>query len=216
MKGMKIIDLSHTIEAGMPVYPSDDPPVITTRASIDEDGFAGKSLTIGSHNGTHIDGPTHIFPASRPLDRIPVDCFVGEGSVIDLTAITKPEIHVSYLKTHESLFKSSRFILLHTGWSRYWGQEKYFRGYPSLSIEAALWIDSFGLTGLGIDTCSVDAMESTDLPIHKILLERTLIIENLTNLHSLPHTGFWFSCLPLKVADAEASPIRAVAIIKRK
>jgi arylformamidase len=210
---MNIIDLSHTISPGMPVYPGDDPPVFTNRAAIDEDGFAEKGITLGSHVGTHIDAPAHIIPYAPTLDRMPIDRFAGQGSVIDLTGMKNPEIDTSFLRSYESLFKTSEFILLHTGWHRFWGQDNYLRGYPILSIEAALWVRSFGLKGIGVDAISVDEIEAIDLPIHKILLERMLIIENLTNLDKLPKTGFIFSCLPLKLENADASPVRAAAII---
>jgi kynurenine formamidase len=210
---MNIIDLSHTVSPGMPVYPGDDPPVFTNRAVIDEDGFVEKTITLGSHTGTHIDAPAHIIPYAPTLDRMPVDRFVGQGSVIDLTGLKYSGIDTDFLNPYESLFKNSEFILLHTGWSRFWGQEKYFKDYPILSIEAALWIRSFELKGLGVDALSVDEIEAADLPIHKILLERMLIVENLTNLDKLPKTGFTFSCFPLKLENADASPVRAVAIV---
>jgi len=210
---MNIIDLSHTISPGMPVFPGDDPPVFMNRAVIDEDGFAEKGITLGSHVGTHIDAPAHIIPYAPTLDRMPIDRFVGKGSVIDLTGMTNPEIDTAFLRPYESLFKTSEFVLLHTGRSRFWGQDKYFRDYPILSIESALWVRSFGLKGIGVDAISVDELEAADLPIHKILLERMLIIENLTNLDKLPKTGFTFSCFPLKLENADASPVRAVALL---
>lgn len=210
---MNIIDLSHTISPGMPVYPGEDPPVFTNRAAIEEDGFVEKSMTLGSHVGTHVDAPAHIIPYAPTLDRMPVHRFVGPGSVIDLTEMKHPEIDTAFLKFYEPLFKTSEFVLLHTSWARFWGQEKYFRDYPILSIEAALWVRSFGLKGIGVDALSVDEVDAADLPIHKILLERMLIVENLTNLDKLPKTGFTFSCFPLKLENADASPIRAVAVI---
>jgi kynurenine formamidase len=210
---MNIIDLSHTISPGMPVFPGDDPPVFTNRAEIEEDGFFEKSITLSSHTGTHIDAPAHIIPYAPTLDRMPVDRFVGQGSVIDITEMKYPEIDTAFLNPYEPLFRTSEFVLLHTGWARFWGQEKYLRNYPILSIEAALWVRSFGLKGIGVDALSVDEVNAADLPVHKILLERMLIIENLTNLDKLPKTGFTFSCFPLKLENADASPVRAVAIV---
>lgn len=210
---MNIIDLSHTISPEMPVYPGDDPPVIMNRAAIEEDGFVEKSITLSSHVGTHIDAPAHIIPHAPTLDRMPVDRFIGPGSVIDLTGLKNPTIDIFFLKPYEPWFKTSEFILLYTGWSRFWGQEKYLRDYPILSIESALWIRSFELKGIGLDALSVDEVEAVDLPIHKILLERMSIVENLTNLDKLPKTGFIFSCLPLKLENADGSPVRPVAII---
>jgi len=197
----------------MPVYPGDEPPLIETVTSIEADGFRDSKIVLSSHIGTHVDAPAHILPYSPTLDRIPLDCFIGRCSIIDLTAVANPEIHLPDLKPYETLFQNSEFILLHTGWSRFWGQDKYFRGFPVLSIEAALWIHSFQLKGLGVDSPSVDEVDSTDFPIHKILLDRLLIVENLTNLEKLPQTGFTFSCLPLKLEKIDGSPVRAAAII---
>lgn len=210
---MKIIDLSQTICESMPVFPGDESPSFFERATIAQDGFTERRITIGSHTGTHVDAPAHILPFSRTLDRVPLDYFTGSCSVIDLSTPVQPEIAVADLVPHEDLFKQSEFILLHTGWSRLWGQDQYYRDYPLLSMEAALWVCSFGLKGIGVDAISVDAVDSRDLPVHKVLLEKMVIIENLTNLESLPHTGFTFSCTPLKLKNADASPVRAIAIV---
>jgi arylformamidase len=210
---MKTIDLSHTISSETPVFPGDESPIITPIATIEDDGFASLRMSFSSHTGTHIDAPAHILLHSRTLDRIPLDSFIGHGSVIDLTKAGNAEIAVSTLKPYENLFKNSEYILLRTGWSRFWGQETYLKDFPVLSIEAALWVHSFQLKGLGVDTISVDAVNSESLPIHKILLERSMIVENLTDLDKLPTTGFIFSCFPLKLEKADASPVRAVAIL---
>jgi len=210
---MEIIDLSHTITPGMPVYPGTEPPIMTPACTLDNDGFIERKLIFYSHTGTHIDAPAHILPHAPTLDRMPADRFIGPGSVIDLTAVKESEIDISYLEPHENLFKTSDFILFHTGWSQFWGRGKYFRDYPVLSEEAALWIDTFGLKGVGVDMISVDEADATTFSIHNILLERSIIIENLTHLEKLPKTGFIFSCFPLKFENADGSPVRAVAII---
>jgi kynurenine formamidase len=209
---MKTIDLTHTISNEMPVYPGDEPPRIKTVTAIETEGFRDSRIFLSSHTGTHVDAPAHILLNSSTLDRVPLDGFIGSGSVIDLTAVTKPEIHLTDLQSHEFLFENSEFILLRTGWSRYWGQDRYFRGFPVLSGEAALWIRNFKLKGLGVDNPSVDKADTTDFPIHKTLLERMLIIENLTNVEKLPETGFIFSCFPLKLDGVDGSPVRAAAI----
>ena len=111
--------------------------------------------------------------------------------------------------------RNSEFLLLHTGWSRFWGTKNYFAGYPVLSAEAALWLDSFELKGLGLDTISADEADSHDFPNHNILLgSDSIIIENLMNLDVLPGKHFMFSCFPLKIDQADGSPVRAVAIIE--
>jgi kynurenine formamidase len=53
-----------------------------------------------------------------------------------------------------------------------------------------------------------------NLPNHHILLgKEILLIENLTNLDKLPDHVFTFQCFPLKVENADGSPVRAIALI---
>jgi len=211
---MKIIDLTHTVTPRMPLYPGTKPPEFTTPFTIKKDGFTERNLSLSSHTGTHMDAPAHIIPRGATLDQWPVNRFAGSASVLDLTDLKTPHIGVVKLRRHEAQIKKSEFVLLHTGWGQYWDEQKYFEDYPVLSLEAALWLADFQLKGVGVDTISVDEPGSANLPVHNILLGRdTAIIENLVHLDQLPPTDFTFCCFPLKLEGAEASPIRAAAII---
>lgn len=217
----RVVDLTHVISSDMPVYPGTEPPRIETPSTVEKDGYYERKLTFFSHIGTHLDAPAHLLAHAPTLDMMPIAKFAGPGAVIDLTALVLSEgnqtngsqIKVSHLEPHQHLFKANDFILLRTGWDRYWGQESYFGGYPVLSVEAALWIRSFGLKGIGVDMISVDRTDTIDLVIHKILLERSILIENLTGLDQLPPSGFTFCCFPLKLRKADGSPVRAVALL---
>ena len=212
---MKIIDLSHYITPTMPVYPGTSPPSFTTPCTIENVGFIEKKITLFSHTGTHIDAPSHIINGATTLDQLPADNFIGKAFLLNLKSIRKPTIDLSDLEHHQNRIRNSEFILLYTGWSRLWGKETYFQGYPVLSLEAAQWLSNFELKGLGTDMISVDEAGSSEFPIHRILLARNIIIiENLTNLQSLPNINFIFSCFPLRIKQADGSPVRAMAIIK--
>jgi len=208
----RVIDLSHTICVGMPIYPGTEPPVIDVPCTVESHGFYERKLSFFSHTGTHLDAPAHMLAHGPTLDRMPVETFIGSAFVVQLPMKKRSTIELADLRSYENLFKSCDFFLLSTGWSKYWGQDDYFEDYPVLSEEAALWIDSFQLKGVGVDMISVDPMDSQDMMIHKILLERLVLIENLTNLDKLPESGFTFSCLPLKLIAADGSPVRAVAV----
>lgn len=211
---MKTIDLSHAITPRMPLYPGTPPPVFKTAHTIDKDGFAERDVTLSSHIGTHIDAPAHVIPRTATLDQMSINRFAGRALVIDLTGLRGSKIEPAKLEYDLALIKTCEFVLLHTGWSRYWGEQKYFEDYPVLTDEAALWLAGFHLKGVGVDMISVDEPGSTELFVHNTLLERgILIIENLAHLEQLPQSGFTFCCFPLKLEDAEASPVRAAALI---
>ena len=211
---MRCIDLSHTIRPGMPCYSGTPGPLIQPLASIEEHGFAEKLFTMSSHTGTHVDLPSHMRLAGSSLDAFSIERFAGKGSAIDLRGRTGGVITVEELSPFKDLIKESEFLLLCSGWSQYWGSPAYYEGYPTLSSEAALWLTGFHLKGLGVDMISVDVSDSDDFPVHNRLLQNGIIIvENLVCLSLLLHFSFIFCGFPLKIIDAEASPVRAVALI---
>lgn len=213
---MKIIDLTHTISSVMPVFPGTEPPVITNATTIEKEGFAEKLISFFSHTGTHIDSPGHILQGANTLDKFSTDKFIGKGFVIDATETGI--IEKSNLVKYAAQIADSEFVLFRTGWDQKWGNEDYFRDFPTLSMDSVKWLCSFKLKGIGFDCISADPVESTVLPNHRMVLGKDLlIIENLCKLEQLTDLQsigrhFLFSCLPLKIAESDGSPVRAVAI----
>lgn len=207
---MKIYDLSHTISSDMTVYSKDTIPTITKVADIDNDGYQESLMKIYSHNGTHIDSPKHMVEGSG-LDDMDINNFIGQAMIINVEGMLK--IELDYIKKYENDLKNIDFLILKSGWSRYWKTKKYFEGYPTLTKEATLYLSKSNLKGLGIDMISVDHYNSNTYENHNILLTyNKIIVENITNLDKVA-TKFLFSAMPLKYNDADGSPTRAVAII---
>ncbi|MEI7788693.1 MAG: cyclase family protein [Chlorobiaceae bacterium] len=214
---MRVFDLSRTIEPGMPCYPGTPEPEFHLLSSIEKDGFAEQQFTLSSHTGTHVDLPSHILPAGRSLDDCSLDRFIGKGFAIDLRDSVSGAITIEALQVFQDQLQKCEFLLLCSGWSKFWGTAEYYTGYPVLSSAAALWLGGFQLKGIGVDMISVDASDSGDFPVHRTLLEKgILLIENLADLSPLFGTSFTFFAFPLKIAHAEASPLRAVAIVDDK
>ncbi|MCU0293000.1 MAG: cyclase family protein [Thermoanaerobaculaceae bacterium] len=208
---MRVIDLSHPIHAGMPVYPGTPRPRVAPANTIAEHGFAERLLTLSSHTGTHMDAPAHLLGGAQTLDAFPPTRFVGPACVIDLTT---PGLATDPLRDQGERLRGCSFALLRTGWSRFWGSPAYFQGFPTLTTDAATWLASLGLSAVGVDAISVDPTESPDLPVHRVLLGAgVLLIENLTNLELLPPAGFTLCSLPLPLADADGAPCRALAVL---
>jgi kynurenine formamidase len=199
---------------GMPVYPGTKSPEFNNSATIDKNGYAEKKLIFTSHVGTHIDAPGHIMDGMETLDKLCIDKFFGRGCKIEIGALDGGKIGLPFLKSKKDLIEGSDFVLFCSGWSAHWGTEEYFKGFPVLCADAAEWLCSFPIKGIGYDAASADHVDSENLPIHKIILShKKIIIENLTGLASIPESGFYFSCLPLPVEGADGSPVRAAAVL---
>lgn len=207
-----MIDLTHTLNNNITVYPGTSVPTFEQSNIIKKDGFAELNITIRTHAGTHIDAPCHIIANGKSLDEIPIDKFVGKAIVIDCS--NKDSIELDFIKLMKDKIEQSDFILFYTGWQKKWNTQNYLDDFPTLTIEAVEWLLNFNLKALGFDVISVDKMGSEELPNHNLLLKNEiLVIENLTNLDKLIDKQFELNCIPLKIEGADGSPVRAFARI---
>jgi arylformamidase len=210
----QVIDLTHPITPAMPVYPGTESPVLTQANTVERNGFAETLLRMYSHTGTHIDAPGHMLAGAPMLDDLPADRFVGRACVVDVSASAPGEVPLSLLEEQGPLVAGCDFVLLRCGWPRYWGDERYFAGFPVLTSEAAAWLAGCGLKGVGFDTISADPVGPPPYPNHMTFFAAGMIlIENLVNLEPLVGKRFLFTCLPLAYERADGSPVRAVALL---
>lgn len=209
---MKIIDLSHPLNNETTIYPGSVKPFIKTTGNIIENGYSEHELTLGTHTGTHVDAPSHMILNGKSLDQLPIQKFIGKAIVIPCKG--RKEIDVAYLDTFKEKISQVNFVLFYTAWDKNWKTSDYLGDYPTLTPEATNWLTDFNLDGLGFDVISVDKVNVTDQVNHHIFLKHEiLIIENLTKLDQLPSDIFTFQCIPLKIENADGSPIRAIAIL---
>jgi len=211
----EIIDLTQVMENDMPVFPGSRPVGFLTCASFEKDGYHETSIDCSTHTGTHIDCGFHLLKGGTDTLTTPLNRFYGRGMVIDCREIRNDNsISKEFLVSREGHIRKADFILLLTGWSQHWGTTTYFTNFPVLDEEAATYLSSFSLKGLGCDAISFDPMASATLPVHHMALAKGMIlVENMTNLDRLPGNGFIFACFPLKIKNGDGSPVRAVAII---
>lgn len=211
---MKVIDLTHTIEPGMPVYPGTEPPQFLPANSYEKDGFRETKLQMYTHTGTHMDPPAHLYADRTTLDAFPPEQFIGKALVIDCTDATPISgIPLSAILRYGKKAEQADFLLFSLGWDRFWGTEAYFGDYPCLTDEALCYIMDGQYKGIGFDVIGLDPIADTKLTRHNKLFAHNDIvnIENLKNLSLCGEDLFWFSCFPLKLAHCDGSPIRAVA-----
>lgn len=212
---MQIVDLTHKITADMTVYPGTKPPVIEEICSLEKHGFREKRVTFFSHTGTHLDAPAHMLLNGKTLDQFNLDTYYGKACLYEHDLEKGTRISLQHLSQHSHRLENVDFLLIATGWEKFWGKSEYYKDFPTLDIAAAEWLTRHQLKGIGIDAISVDGIDSSDFPVHTVLLGHDLIIvENLTNLQILiSNNPFTFACMPLNIENADGSPVRAIALV---
>ncbi len=211
---MKIIDLSHPLDNTTPVYPGDEPPVITQESTMEKQGYNEKHLSFCSHAGTHLDVPAHMIHGGKTIDSFDISSFTGRACCIDISRLSYDTVDINTLLPYKEFIERSDFVILHSGWHRYSWSDSYFTGYPVLSHDAAEWLTGFSLKGIGIDMISIDSVGTPDYRNHNIFFTKNMIIiENLKDTDLLIGEEFTFHAFPLNITGGDGSPVRAVAVI---
>lgn len=208
---MSVLDLTHTIKNDMPVYPGTEQPKLTTACTIDEVGYKETILHMYSHTGTHMDAPAHMLREGMTLDVFPAERLVGKGIVIDCRG--EKEISLPLLQKYD--LSGAEFVLFCTGWDKRWGQDNYYEDFPVLTAEAAAYLATLSLKGVGEDCISLDPCDSVDFPNHLTLMRKNFLnTENLKDLDQLIGKAFTFVTLPLIFEASDGCSCRAVAMIE--
>ena len=79
-----IVDLSLPIHDGAPSYPSDPTCSVTPFLTIPPHLANTSTISMGSHQGTHLDAPFHFLPDGITVDQIPLDQTSGPAFLLDL------------------------------------------------------------------------------------------------------------------------------------
>ena len=226
-EGLDWIDLSHTLEEGIPAWPTHARFSSTPYESqASGDVATHNGLTLSEHTGTHMDAPLHFVPegpAHYGTDEIPLGSLAGRAATIeaaDLGAgdLLGPDRIRAWEDEHGPIWRGDR-VLIRYGWDGRWatGPEgrRFLEDWPGLSGEAAEYLVGKGVALVGCDTLAVDAAGSEENPAHHALLgNEVYVVENLNNLDLLPPFCL-FLALPLKIKGGSGSPVRAVALVPR-
>lgn len=212
---MKLIDLSQTLESGMTVFPGAPEAVFEKVGNLEAgDSYSLIKFEMTTHVGTHIDCNSHTKNGGFCADTQDINFFAGKGIVIDCSSCGEnSEIGMELIGKYDLTDKE--YILFHTGWDKYWGEEKFWKGFPLLSDELLAYLSNHDrVKGIGVDYGSIDPVDDAKLSKHGIFLKNEKsVVENLTNLETLLGKDFVFVALPLKFKNGDGSPIRAVAIV---
>jgi len=213
---MKIIDLTREIDVTTQVFPLYPKVSIVKLYRHETHGFEAELMIFVTHTSTHVDAPRHFIKDGLSIDKFPFDKFITNAYCISITEVRDINRKILEQKLQEVGFEKGSSLLIYTGWSKYYGTDKYLSSdSPGLTEDAAQLLIDYNVPIVGIDTSSIDPGYSIDFKAHKILLSNNVfIIENLTNLEQLINKKFKLVVTPLKIVNASASPARVFAIIE--
>ncbi len=225
MDAAEIIDLSYTLEPGMPVWPTHARFGATVYESYDDGEISmHRQLSFGEHTGTHLDAPKHFFKEGCSIEEVDVKSVIGRGVRVDAAFLKPCEAYtLEMLKEHEKRHGEIRqgdIIMFRFGWEDRYGLGKdareFLKDWPGLGGDAAQYLLNKKVSCAGTDALALDPFGSVDFPCHKILLGAGIpILENLMNLHKLPVFTYVIG-LADKVKDGSGFPVRVIALTEKE
>lgn len=206
-----IRDISVRLCASMPGWPGAGSPIHHSYTSRIADGAPRNTsrISISLHAGTHIDAPFHCDDNGATCDKIPLDRMIGKAVVYDLTHVERC-IEAAHFDDHEILIGHA--CLFKTRNSELWKENSFSENFVTIHPEVARMLAEKDVPLVGIDYLSVDPCGSDDSPAHRAFLNRGIVVLEGINLSDVQPKSYELICLPMKITDAEAAPVRAVLI----
>jgi arylformamidase len=205
--GLQYFDISPEISSKTGVFPGDVP----YQRAIGMDFKLGHHLLLSSvtttlHLGAHADGPNHYDPSGQSIGERELHYYMGICQVIDASKtplgarIGAEIIRPGQIQAPRLLFKTGSFP----------NPDSWNSDFNSLSPELVDLLAKAGVILVGIDTPSIDPEKSTALEAHhRVAAHGLAILEGLV-LDKVPDGLYTLVALPLRLKDADASPVRAI------
>lgn len=202
---MRLYDISPRITARLGVWPGDTPP----EREVLLDLARGDSVTLSTlratvHLGAHADAPSHYGRVAPAIHERDLSYYLGPCQVMQTPVARGHRVGLADLTGPVTAER----LLLATGTfpdPNRWNDD--FAALEPALVEA---LAGQGVRLIGLDTPSVDLIDSRDLPAHQAFLRNDMAILEGLVLSSVPEGRYELIALPLALEGFDASPVRAV------
>ena len=207
----RIYDITVPLRTGLTVYPGNPDVRIEPQQEIAKGGSSNVStIACGTHSGTHVDAPRHIVEGAAGVDAISLDVLMGPALLVDfddeVRAIDAALLRAAGVAGHERvLLKTRNSPLLRAGGD-------FVKDYTYVAPDAAAYLVEIGVTLVGVDYLSIEQFHSGHHMTHKTLLRAGVVIVEALDLTDPPAGEYELRCLPLRIANGDGAPARAVLV----
>ena len=201
-------DISPAIHSQSPVFPGDTPYSQVWSWEIDGQCPVNVcAITLSPHVGAHADAPLHYDPQGLAIGAVDLLPYLGPCRVVH-TCNAHPVVTWSHVEHALSTPQVPARILFRT--RQHAATEVWDPELTGLHPQLIERLADLGVMLVGVDSASIDPATSKELAAHQVLRRRQLrVLENLV-LDDVPPGDYELIALPLKLRDADASPVRAV------
>ncbi len=197
-----LIDISRPLTGSTACWPGDVPFAFRLGWTIAD----GATVNVGAiqtsvHTATHCDAPFHYDNSGATVDRLPLDVFVGPCWVADVRDSLD-----NWAANLAGVYFPPRVLFRTGGWP---DTTRFPDRIPVMHRDLADQLGHEGVVLVGVDLPSVDSLDSKTLDIHHALGRHGIAILEGWCLDNVPEGEYELIALPLRIAGADGSPVRA-------
>jgi len=202
-----LYDITRTIRPTMHVWPGLTPYHAEPMLQITEGAAVNvMTLTTTAHIGTHADAYYHYEADGKYAAEMPLSHYIGRCRVVTVTRNEGALLLEDFAQV--DLIGGER-LLIHSHVSNL-ADEQWPEEIPYLSVELIEYLAKLDYKLIGLDSPSVDAYDSKELPCHHALQQHKMVNLEQLMLRDVPDGDYELIALPLKLDLACASPVRAI------
>jgi arylformamidase len=204
---MRILDITQPLGPRTAVWPGDRPVGVEWTLRRDRGDAVNVAAWLGTvHAGTHADGFLHVLDGAAAAGAMPLAAYIGRCTVVDVTGcdvVAEADVAHLDLRVVERVLFRTRAVV----------DETVFPDrFAPIAVPLARQLAAAGVQLLGTDAPSVDPVDSKTLDAHHALAAgRVAVLENLV-LTDVAPGEYTLVALPLRLMEADSSPVRAVLI----
>jgi arylformamidase len=198
-------DISPLVSPQIPVWPGDTAfKAEPTWQIADGCPVRVSRMTLSTHTGAHCDAPSHYDPQGLSIDAVALDAYIGTCRVIHCIGATLVEPkHIAH-----ALTDLPPRVLLRTYQTA--PQTVWDAAFSAVAPETIALLAQHGVRLIGIDTPSLDPLESKTMDAHQTVRSNKMAILEGIVLDAVAAGDYELIALPLKLAGMDASPVRAI------
>ena len=203
---MAIVDISQVLHPALPGWPGEPEFALDACATLGGACPVNTArLTLSTHAGTHADAPLHYHAGGEDSAGSALDPYLGECVVVDARGCGEA---VSLEDLDWAAIGDARRVLFRT-YERF-PHEAWDARFTAISAAVIERLGGQGAVLVGTDAASLDPQNSKSMDAHHAVRRHDMrILEGLVLDHVAPGR-YELIALPLRIAGADASPVRAV------
>lgn len=218
----KVIDLTLTIRKHWRWYVK-----LYPIHTFEDHFFFHQHMDYNLHGFTHVDALLHYIPDAPSIEKVPLDKFMGEATVVNLSHLGENGgVTAAELEKHGQHIRAGDIVLLRTDWplkcdymtKDFWGKAPY------TARDACEWLVKRKVKTVGYDYPPDQVLQyeildpqrenkPEEFTTHDVFFKEGIyVIEYLCNLHLITKERVQFMALPILIEGAEGAPVRAIAL----